>query len=407
MTQAQHVCMVVTTDFVHDRRVRKEARSVLDMGFDLTVIATARPEDVLYGQGTGIEEEFPDSNFRFAPVDLPRRGRGLANPILSKIVTLIWAMFAYLKIMWAVFRVRADLYHCHDIDGLALARLPALLHRGKVIFDCHDIMSDIQIAGSVLARLRPVIAFFERRLPQTAHGVIAAAPSFARRVAADTGLDVQTIVPVLNCPRLHEFAPNNRLHMAFDLPKGAPVLLYLGSLNPDRGLAQLINVIDDLDETIQIVLLGPGHDSVRQELAQRIAQTRTDARVHMGGFVALDDVPATLMAADATIIPNTYVSEAYNSLPNKLFEAMMAGRPFVCHDIPEMAKIVRAENCGLVMPDEQPATVATVLNRLLTEPGLAAELGTNGRRAATETYNWDAQAAQIKSLYDRVLGMVA
>ncbi|OYU20414.1 MAG: hypothetical protein CFE34_00105 [Rhodobacteraceae bacterium PARR1] len=399
-----HVCMVVTTDFIHDRRVRKEARSVLDLGYRVTMIATARPEDALYGQADNLDAEFGGADFAFRPVHLPGRARGVSLPVLSTLIAVIWAIWSYLKIMIAVFRVRADLYHCHDIDALALARLPAWVWRGKVVFDCHDIMSDIQIKGSILARLRPVIAFFERHLPQTAHGVIAAAPSFAARVAADSGVNETSIVPVLNCPRLHAMEETDALRRAFDIPQAAPVLLYLGSLNPDRGLDQLIPVIDDLVLEAHVVLMGPGHDQVKAVLSEQISALKSKARVHLGGFVPLDDVPKMLMAATMTIIPNRYVSEAYNSLPNKLFEAMMAGRPFVCHDIPAMAAIVRETECAVILADETAATMASSLNRVLADSSLARELGQNGRRAAERTYNWQSQADQIGALYRRVLG---
>jgi len=407
MTTPAHVCMIVTTDFIHDRRVRKEASSVLDLGYRLTVIATARPEDALYGNNEDWEAEFSGREFTFRPVSLVGRSRRFSVPLLSTLAALVWAVYSYLKIMFAIFRVRADLYHCHDIDALALARLPAWLHRGKVVFDCHDIMSEIQIVGSMLARLRPVIAFFERRLPQTADAVIAAAPSFASRITADTGIPTTQITQVLNCPQLSRFAPNHSLHATYELEHGAPVLLYLGSLNPDRGLNQLIAVIDALSPEIEVVLRGPGHPDVVAALQDQIDQIATSDRVHLGGFVALDEVQTMLMAATATIIPNRYISEAYNSLPNKLFEAMMAGRSFVCHDIPAMATIVRDEECALVLPDEEPSTMADTLNRLLTEPGLAQRLGANGRRAAEERYNWAAQANQLAAVYARVLGQTA
>jgi len=395
--------MVVTTDFIHDRRVRKEARSVLDMGYRLTMIATARPEDALYGAQDGLEAEFGGADFTFRPVQLSGRGRGIRLPVLSTVAAVFWAIWSYVKIMLAVLRVRADLYHCHDIDALALARFPAFLRGGKVVFDCHDIMSEIQIPGSILARLRLVIAFFGRNLPQTAHGVIAAAPPFAARVAADSGIDEASIVPVLNCPRLHPFEETDALAQTFGIPKDAPVLLYLGSLNPDRGLDQLIPIIDDLIPQAHVVMMGPGHEDTRAALAAQIAGLGSAHRVHMGGFVPLDDVPKMLMSASMTIIPNRYISEAYNSLPNKLFEAMMAGRPFVCHDIPAMAAVVRTQNCGIVLPDEAPQTMIAALNRVLGDPKLAQTLGLNGRKAAEDTYNWQAQADQIGALYTRLL----
>ncbi len=397
-----HICMVVTTDFYHDRRVRKEALSVLESGFRLTVVATRRPEDEVYQSAQLADDEFDGYPFSLKRVYLNGRTRRVNIPVFSAVAVFFWVVFFYLKILATIFSVRADIYHCHDIDALALARLPALFHRGRVIFDCHDIMSEIQIRGSVLARLRPVFRMMERLLPPTAHGLIAAAQPFAKRMAEASGIDEKEVVPVLNCPRTHSIFNSDRLRKRFEIASDCPVLLYLGSINPDRGLSYLMEVIDQLESSIAVVILGPGHPEIREALAAQIASIETGDRVYLGDFVALEEVPETLMGATATIIPNRYISEAYNSLPNKLFEAMMAGRPFVCNNIPAMAKIVQDQECGIVLQDEQPQTLSAELNRLLLDPKLSSRLGKNGRNAAEKIYNWESQAENLLGLYDEV-----
>ncbi len=71
----RHICMVVTTDFIHDRRVRKEALSVLEADYRLTVIAMQRPEDEVYKAGLSADNESDGFPFKLKRISLGGRMR--------------------------------------------------------------------------------------------------------------------------------------------------------------------------------------------------------------------------------------------------------------------------------------------------------------------------------------------
>ena len=91
--------------------------------------------------------------------------------------------------------------------------------------------------------------------------------------------------------------------------------------------------------------------------------------------------------------------------PNKLFEAMAAGVPVVASDLPGMASIVTETGCGVLCDPADPGSIAAAIRSILdASPDERGAYGMRGRRAAAETYNWEAQAAVLFEEYGRLTG---
>jgi glycosyltransferase involved in cell wall biosynthesis len=87
--------------------------------------------------------------------------------------------------------------------------------------------------------------------------------------------------------------------------------------------------------------------------------------------------------------------------PNKIYEAMAAGRPSIVTQGLPMASLVEENACGLAVPYTK-AGFREALVRLRDEDGLAERLGRNGREAALREYNWAAESRKLVALYDRL-----
>jgi glycosyltransferase involved in cell wall biosynthesis len=85
--------------------------------------------------------------------------------------------------------------------------------------------------------------------------------------------------------------------------------------------------------------------------------------------------------------------------PNKLFEAMMCGKPILVSDNSSMARIVRHNKCGLVIPYGDVGAIRDAIVKLMTNPGLQEELGINGRKAYEEKYSWTIMENRLVTAY--------
>jgi alpha-maltose-1-phosphate synthase len=61
--------------------------------------------------------------------------------------------------------------------------------------------------------------------------------------------------------------------------------------------------------------------------------------------------------------------------------------------------VVDDEVTGLLVPPEDPASLADAMNRLLRDPRRADAMGRAGRERAVNEFSWEAVAAQTAELY--------
>jgi len=98
------------------------------------------------------------------------------------------------------------------------------------------------------------------------------------------------------------------------------------------------------------------------------------------------------------LIENTCLNHYY-CLPNKLFEYMMVGLPVVMSDFPEMGKVVREAQVGLLVDPADPVQVAEALERLLSDERLRRRFSEHGLKAAKEQYNWERESSKLEQVY--------
>jgi len=124
-----------------------------------------------------------------------------------------------------------------------------------------------------------------------------------------------------------------------------------------------------------------------------------DERVFMPGWVPLEELPLYTASADVglCLIENLGYSY-YLSLPNKLFQYIMAGVPVLASDFPEIGRIVRETGVGLPVDPSDPEDVADKARRLLEDGGLRRRCSENARRAA-EVYNWEVEKVKLYEIY--------
>jgi glycosyltransferase involved in cell wall biosynthesis len=85
---------------------------------------------------------------------------------------------------------------------------------------------------------------------------------------------------------------------------------------------------------------------------------------------------------------------------NKLFEAMMFGVPIITN----ITKgIVNETDCGVIVDYEDTEQIKEAIIMLRDRPELRKRLGTNGRKAFLEKYNWNIMEQRLYTVYDNLL----
>jgi glycosyltransferase involved in cell wall biosynthesis len=152
-------------------------------------------------------------------------------------------------------------------------------------------------------------------------------------------------------------------------------VLALGRLVPVKGIDVLLRASRDRPWTLLIAGDGPERSRLEAE-ARRL---RVDARFF--GEVANPQKSLLLTAADAFALPSRVLpSGRSEGSPVALLEAMACGLPTVGSAVGGIAELLpQNDSAGLLVPADQPESLANALERLRLDDALRSNLGRRAR----------------------------
>jgi glycosyltransferase involved in cell wall biosynthesis len=184
-----------------------------------------------------------------------------------------------------------------------------------------------------------------------------------------------------------------------DAPNGAPLrVLYAGTVGLAHGLDTLLDAAEALagdggaqrpngGAPFAVTIAGDGAEA--PALRARLANGGP-AGVRMLGAVPAERIPELYAETDAAVVMLRDLPIFEGALPTKMLEAMAAGRPVVLAACGEAARLVEREECGVVVPPENPRALAEALTALAADPDRRAAMGAAGRRAAERDFGREA-----------------
>jgi len=361
------VLMLVSNDVIHDSRVLKEASALRDAGHQVTAIGWDRA-------GTAPRSE------SFAGISIHRiRTEGAMRALRKDLFrNPIWWRRAYRLARGLAF----DVVHCHDLDTLPTGVRLRRSSGKPLVYDCHEVFG-YMIEHDVPRFVASYAFRMERRLSLEADRVVAVNPFVKEYIDRVSG---KSAVLVMNCPEITSDG--------YRAPADSPfTLLYLGTLHRSRFVLEAIDTVAELP-SIRLVIGG----------SKQLTSTVREMCAHQPNTQFIGVVP------NERVIPMTIESSAVLAmfdpthrinqvgLPNKIFEAMAAGRPSIVTEGLPMADFVQKERCGLPVPYTR-AGLRSAIDRLRGDPSLAERLGRNAFEAANRTYNWRTESRKLVAMY--------
>jgi len=181
-----------------------------------------------------------------------------------------------------------------------------------------------------------------------------------------------------------------------------PVIIYQGSLNPGRGLEPMILAMKDLDKyVLQIFGDGP----LRNKLEELVRNNNLTDRVRFMGRLPFGELQSyTGQASLGISLEENLGMNYYYALPNKLFDYIQAGVPVLVSGLPEMRNIVEKYNVGMVAESHEPADLAIIIEKMMSDEEKRMTWKKNLNIAAAELC-WENEKGKLVDIY-REAGLV-
>ena len=179
------------------------------------------------------------------------------------------------------------------------------------------------------------------------------------------------------------------------------IILFVGRIEPLKGIDILIDTAAQLHEDENFVVLIVGGDArAREQMEALRSQAEVlgvDHHISFVGAVEHHDLPLYYNAADVCVVPSHYESFGLVAV-----ESMACGTPVVASRVGGLTTTIADGETGYLIPWRCAEPFAERLELLLDNDELRASFGRAGREAV-ERFRWSHVADAVASLYDDVL----
>jgi len=368
------IANLVFNSFINDSRVMKESISLANNGYEVYVLAH-------HDKNLSIDEK-KDNFFikRFSYLD---------RTITKNKIVKLKAYFTYIKESIHYCK-DFDILHCNDLNTLPIGFIIKKFFNKnvKIVYDAHEYETEINGLKGIQKILTQKL---EKYLIKYADKVITVSDAIADEYVKNYNIPKPALV--LNTPPYKKIQKKDIFRETLNIPKDKTIFLYQGGLSKGRGIEILLDTFKNIDDKkTVIVFMGYGP---LEELVKNASKEYVNIYFHKA--VSPDVLLEYTSSADFGIstIEDSCLSYRY-CLPNKIFEYLMAEIPVIVSNLPEMKRVVKDNNIGVVAEDNN----TKGLNEAIEEAVLLDqnELQKNIQRVK-EIYNWEEQEKVLLEVY--------
>jgi glycosyltransferase involved in cell wall biosynthesis len=241
---------------------------------------------------------------------------------------------------------------------------------------------------------------WEQKTCLQADRVIAVVEEMKQRLVASYAIASEKIVIVTNTEDKH-FLEQPKIDNIYGTLSGKFILAYSGGIGPHRGVDIAIRGMKYLTELkdIQLAVVGFGSPSVMNSLYALVKELGL-TNVHFLGYQPFHKFYSYMSQASVNVIPHQSNGHTDNTVPHKLFQGMMAGKPLLVSSSAPLKRLVELHQSGLVFEAGNERDFAEKAKQLYTQPELQQKLGRAGLQATVQgELNWEHNQADLINLY--------
>jgi glycosyltransferase involved in cell wall biosynthesis len=364
----KHIVVAVTNDMVTDQRVDRICRSLVSAGLEVTVAARVLPTSV--------------------PVTgRPYRVVRFKLPFLKGM--LFYASYNLRLFFYLLFK-KLDAITSNDLDTLPACRLVSLIRRKPIVYDSHEYYTQVPELVN-----RPSVRHFwevvEKYCFKGLKNVSTVCLSIANVYQRQYGVKVHV---VRNVPMRMQQVEDSQVNI--QVKPDEKVIIYQGALNLGRGIENIIDAMQYIDN-VKFIIAGGG--DIENDLRERVQQKNlTDKILFTGRLPFLQLRNYTLKADLGVSLEENLGLNYYFSLPNKLFDYIQCGVPVLCSAFPETSRIIEGYKIGRTTQERDPLTLSVLIKEMLFDDNQRNIWKENLKVAACELC-WENEEQVLLTMY--------
>ncbi len=287
------------------------------------------------------------------------------------------------------------------------ATLLGWLYSCPVILNVQDILPEAAMhTGLVKGKLAiKVFEALEKFAYNAATQISVISDAFTENLVKK-GVPQQKITCIPNWVDINFIRPLPRVGNAFRQKYGLEdkfVVFYSGNIALTQGLETVVEAAALLKDIPAIAFVIVGERTACERLRNHAWQCKAD-NVLLLELQPREHLPELMAAADVSLIVQRRNVVAFN-MPSKFQLILASGRALVA-SVPlngSMAKAVQSSKAGVLVPPEQPDSLADTIRTLYQQPEQVSALGAQGRRHAVTNYSFEKSLDAYESLFSQLV----
>lgn len=361
------ICMLTSVHPAFDVRIfHKEAKTLVKAGYNVVLIAQHNKNEII-------------DEVKIIALPKPKNR-------FMRIFGLSWRVF------YLALRQHAGVYHFHDPELIFIGILLKLLGK-KVIYDVHeDISKQIMNKGWLgNNQIKKFAAFTMNTIEQIGallfNKIVVVTPDIAKKFPENKVVIIRNL-SILQL--IDDTVPANR-------KKNKPIIIYAGGLNKIRGIKEIIQAMEYINDRAELWLLGIWENEEFREECENLNGWKHAKYL---GFKKLVEGYSIMKLSNIGIVNFLPLEVSLKAIPNKPFEYMACSLPMIISNFPYWREIF-GEYALFVNPYDA-KDIAVKILYLLNNPDKAKELGKNGRKLIKDRYNWERESKKLLNIYKNI-----
>lgn len=361
------VCILTTVHQPFDTRIfHKEAKTLVRAGYKVTLIAPHSKNEIVD---------------RVKIIALAK-----ARNRFMRIFIHTW------QILFLALSQRANIYHFHDPELIFIGILLKFIGK-KVIYDVHEdvprqIMNKSWLGNNQIRKLASFIMNIVEQIgAKSFNKILVVTPKIAKRFPKNKVVILRNF-PVLKL--IDDAIPLN-------YKKNKPIIIYAGGLKRVRGIKEIIQAMNYIDNKAELWLLGKWYDEKFKRECENLAGWK---QVKDFGFVSLNKVYQYMKIVNIGISILYPLENHLKSLPVKHYEYMTCSLPIIISNFSYWKDIFKG--CALFADPYNPKDIAQKILFLLENKNVMKKMGKNGRKLIIEKYNWEEETKRLLEMYEHL-----